>query len=164
MNELKKKVIENIENKAILTFFYADLDENNFELKNVAELPHYEYHNDLHQFSIPDSTKFILNNRTVLLNPESGIIFAYEWGRYVFAIRFHLSKKEIKSLLNSHKKLLNLIPKIKRHFKAKKTLNYWENFNETEIIDFRKLGENWAVSRYLPNINEQIKVSYNKSK
>ena len=90
---------------------------------------------------IPTETNYTLGIYNLMVNPGTGQIFAFHWGRFTFLIRCDFEKSDYQ---NSDS------------LRCGTTLDAW--------VDFRDLGENWALlDAFIDEEKEHLKAAYELS-
>jgi hypothetical protein len=114
---------------------------------------------DLMNIGLPDSAKWVVNGKGIIVKPSSGEIIAIEFGLYERAFKIHFPHQH-------HHRYLPIKNRLLLHFKwrhaAKVSLRYFINMfgdSNTEI-DITALGHPWVLGIYFTDCMENKIVDY----
>ena len=138
-------VFSNKDNQKVLTYlklskeeikYYANGDKAGSGFDEGSIIFFYDYGAEL-----PAETRNTLSFHNMLINPINGLIFAFQWGRFTFMFRCYFEKSDIAN-----------------------TDRIREGTTLDAAVDFRVLGENWALlSAFWEEEKEQLALSYQLS-
>jgi len=145
--ELVDKIFENRHNHILLNFLKISKEKANYyKIGEEAGSP-FDEGSMIFFFkygkNLPDSTKVTISIWNFLVNPDNGLIFGFQWGRFTFVIRCDFPKLGISNT--------NLC-------RVGNTLD--------SFVDFTALGENWCIMDISFEGEEEthLKFSYELSK
>jgi hypothetical protein len=140
-----KKILGNADNRAVFNFLKIDPECEN-DLKNAEDISGFDeggivFFEDF-AGDLPIDCKWILGGmNNILVNPETGEIFAFQYGRFTFAFRCDFHRNNIKD---------------PGPFQTGETLD--------ARVDLRVLGPCWALlNKFHEDEAEQLNWTYELS-
>lgn len=142
-NALLERIFQNIHNQKWLEWiklehprqvkYWKSWEESREGYDEGAEILFDKYGNDL-----PDECKYYLSIYPILVNPENGLVFGFQWGRGTHLIRVN-------------PKLIDFTPG--QSYKSAYTLD--------GPVDFNSLGANWALLQFfVEEEKEALEAAY----
>ncbi len=147
MNELLEKIINNPKNKAVIQFLDIDFTEKPFHFQNWGKSRSGFDEGgialfDKYGINIPLECKYSLSIHNIMVNPETGEIFAFHTGRYSLFLKCDF---EYFGLTNSD--------------------NYRKGYTFDCITNITELGEEWAfMDKFEDDESLQLERIYKKTK
>lgn len=147
MNELLYKIIENTSNKLVLNYLKIDFTDKTLHFQNWKNSRNGFDEGGIKLFdqigyNIPIECKYSLDIHNIMINYNTGEIFAFHTGRYSLFFRCDF-----------------------KHFGISNSDIYRKGYTFDCITDITELGENWSfLDKFCESENEQIEWSYKKTK
>lgn len=145
-------------NSKVLEYFGDGCKSNELIPIHAKNFYTHEVLEDFLSLDLPSETKYILNNHGIFVNPNSGEIFAFQFGRSEVIFKRNLASIDLGSLPRLRRTLFRFY-NIRGLFKLR--LNYFSNIYGDHIIDMKFLGKKWALSIYFTTrLEEKIQDYY----
>lgn len=145
MTDLLNKILTNSSNHKVLDFLGIDKNQSNHYFTKWVAGRNSPDEGGTSLFEnygkeIPEECKYSFSTNTIMVNPNTGVIFAFNTGRYSMFFRCDFERSGI---ANSDK--------------------YRKGFTFDCINDITMLGENWAyLEKFVEDEEEQLSWAYEK--
>ena len=146
MTDLLTKILLNPTNEKVLHFLKIDTHNKTYRLtkwiggRNGPDEGGTEFF-DNYGIDVPEECKYEFSTHTIMVNPKSGIIFAFNTGRFSMFFRCDFERSGI---VNTDK--------------------YRRGFTFDCIADITMLGEDWAyLEKFVEEFEEQLRWAYEKT-
>jgi|GEM_PF-4474743 len=145
---IEEKILANDDNASFFKHFGINPKVDTITILHKSKSGNYYYHEALADFwdidgkSFPDSIKLLVNGNGVLVCPNNGKIFAFQFGQRDFAFRYDFSSSD---------------------FENSDDFRILRNLDGIEV-DLRDLGEDWVLGiHFLDDTEKELVNSYNKN-
>jgi hypothetical protein len=156
MKPTLENILSNQDNLEVLKFLGIPVDGQH-ELTSFEDKNFYS-HEGLENFldiNTPPKSKFILDNRGIIVIHKTGEIIAFQFGRFETALK--IIDPNIHRNNYRHIKI-GLLKKLKFKRASKVSLGYFSNVygDDNTVVDIRELGKGWGLAIYFLDQKEML--------
>lgn len=147
MNDILNKIIKNSSNKLVLNYLKIDFIDKNLHFENWEKTRNGFDEGGIALFdkfgvNIPIECKYSLDIHNIMINPETGEIFAFHTGRYSLFLKCDFE-----------------------HFGLTNSDNFRKGYSFDCITDITELGKEWAfMAEFEGTESQHLEWTYKKTK